>query len=88
MAQGPTQKKVTFSPHALTTLSSRGIEREWAERTLFDPDWTATDPLADRMRMFKAIPERNGRILRVVYAESPSEIRVITVFFDRNAKKP
>lgn len=78
---------IVFTPHCKTALHERGIDERWVEATLMFPDWTASDPRPDRTRAFKAIPERQGRFLRVVYAETPMEIRVITAFFDRDAKK-
>jgi hypothetical protein len=80
--------KLNFTAHALMALSTRQLEREWVERTLAEPDWWASDPQPDRMRAFKAIPERENRTLRVVYTHTGKEIRVITAFFDRDAKRP
>ncbi len=77
-----------YSPHALTMLQERHIERAWVEAALGRPDWIETDPTRDRLRAFKVIPLAGNRILRVVYVETEAEIRVITVFFDRNAKNP
>ena len=82
------QKLLKFTPHALTALGERAIEQQWAEDAVFVPDWVEVDPSPDRRRAFKAIPSAGNRILRVVYAESVAEIRIITVFFDRNAKRP
>jgi hypothetical protein len=79
---------LTFTAHALNMLSERNIERAWVEAALDQPDWTEMDPSPDRHRAFKAVPEARSRILRVVYVDAPEEIRVITAFFDRNAKKP
>jgi hypothetical protein len=79
---------LVFSEHAENMLSERGIERSWVERTLSSPEWTEPDPRPERRRAFSSISEAGGRILRAVYAETGGEIRVITVFFDRNAKRP
>ena len=38
-------------------------------------------------RRFRAIPESGGRILRVACVETNSSIRVISVMFDRNARR-
>jgi hypothetical protein len=37
---------------------------------------------------FRAIPEHANRILRVACLESDREIRTITAFFDRKARRP
>ncbi len=81
-------KSIVLTPHASTALRERGIDERWVEAALARPDWTALDPCPGRTRVFKAIPEREGRVLRVVYTETAAEIRVITAFFDRDAKKP
>jgi hypothetical protein len=65
-------------------LAERGIDREWIERTIREPDEIEPDPSrANVIRAFRSIPERNGRVLRVVYSTSADQIRVITAFFDR-----
>ena len=68
-------------------LLERGIAQEWVEIAVTSPEWTEPDTHAGRSRAFRAIPEAGGKILRVVYSEANGEFRVITVFFDRNAKK-
>jgi len=76
---------ILFSPHALDMLAERSIERVWVERTVREPDVAGADPLRpDRIRAFRAIPERGGRVLRVVYVQAGEDIRIITAFFDRS----
>jgi hypothetical protein len=82
------QKPLKFTPRALTALAERTIEKRWAEDAMLYPDWVEPDSSPERKRAFKAIPLAENRILRVVYAEQDDEIRIITVFFDRDAKKP
>lgn len=56
-----------YSGHASEMLGSRGIEREWVERAILAPDDSEPDPKhADRTRAYKRLPERDGRVLRVV----------------------
>lgn len=70
-------------------IAKRGLQREWVERTVADPDWTDSDPRwPDRRRAFKAIAEFAGRILRVVYWPEGPDIVVLTIFPDRNAVNP
>ena len=78
-----------FTIHAETMLKERDIAREWAERVLASPEWQEPD-LADPAltRAFGAIPEAGGKIPRVVYSEHTGERMVITLFFDRRAKRP
>jgi hypothetical protein len=35
------------------------------------------------IRAFRRIPERDGRVLRVVYVPGDDHVRVITLFLDR-----
>ena len=59
-----------YSDHAKEMLVERGIVSEWVERTILNPDAVENDPKhPDRRRAFKALPERDGRVLRVVYVE-------------------
>ena len=39
-------------------------------------------------RRFCAIPEYGNRVLRVACYETALEIRILTVFFDRDARRP
>jgi hypothetical protein len=78
-----------FTLHAETMLIERAIAREWAERVLAAPEWEVPDPAnPGQTRAFAAIAEAGGKILRIVYTEQAGEKRVITLFFDRRAKKP
>jgi len=82
-------KVVVLSRHARTAAAERGIERDWIERAALSPDWRTNDSTtAGAERRFVSIPEHSGRVLRAACMESDTEIRVITVFFDRKAKRP
>lgn len=82
-------KPLSWSEHAEDSLGERELERDWIEQTARDPDWTAPDRQhPDRKKRFKAIPAYDNRILRVVVVESPTEIRIVTAFFDRKARRP
>jgi hypothetical protein len=55
---------------------------------LNDPVLVVTDPnFPDRVRAYKGIVERGGRILRVVYFEQEKDWRVISAFLDRDAQR-
>jgi hypothetical protein len=59
---------IRYLPHAREAIAKRGLEHEWVERALADPDWTDVDPRwPERRRAFKVIEEFAGRTLRVVY---------------------
>jgi hypothetical protein len=86
MAFKPTRMR--FSAHAANMLYERSIERDWVEAALAEPEWTEPDSHPERRRAFRTVAEAGGKILRVVYTEEGGEYRVVTVFFDRNAKRP
>ncbi|GJE79885.1 DUF4258 domain-containing protein [Methylorubrum thiocyanatum] len=80
--------KIVYGSHALDTLTERGIEREWVARRLAKPDRVEPDPVhPDRMRAFRTLPERDGRVLRVVYVPVPGGARVVTMFLDRGRRR-
>lgn len=79
--------KITFGQHANDALIERRIAKDWVERTLAAPDSLEPDPnKPGRLRAFRAIEERDGRVLRVVYVPGEAP-HVVTVFFDRARTK-
>jgi len=82
-------KPIRYPAHALTAMRERELEASWVERTVHDPDWTQPDPVHPEVdRRFRTVPERDGRVLRVAVVETPEEIRIVTAFLDRGARKP
>ena len=79
--------RVSYSGHAEASLLDRELDREWVERTLRRPEVVEPDPSVGRLRAFRAMPERDGRVLRVVYVRQGDRYRVITVFFDRGRRR-
>jgi hypothetical protein len=70
-------------------MRERALEEEWVYRTLSNPAWVDTDPSDPNLsRAFAAVPERDGRIMRVVYRVQDSRIVVVTAFLDLGARKP
>jgi len=80
-------KEIVLTNHAQHVAGERGISRAWIERAAWEPSWTEPDPTGAERR-FHVIEEHDGRILRIVCVETDTELRVITVFFDRNARSP
>jgi hypothetical protein len=69
-------------------LRERRIAREWVGRALSRPDWTEWDKGNPALRhALCGIVERGDLILRVVYDPSVKPRRVITAFFDREARR-
>lgn len=78
-----------YTSHAADNLVDRGIERSWVERTILTPEATETDPQhRERIRAYRTVPERDGRVLRVVYVRQAAlTYRVITLFLDRGWRR-
>ncbi|MBI4969236.1 MAG: DUF4258 domain-containing protein [Rhodospirillales bacterium] len=80
-------KDLQLSRHAETVMAERGIQREWIERVLRQPEWTEFDPNDPSLRRaYGTITECDDRVLRVVYTANHESPRVITAFFDRNRR--
>jgi len=60
---------ISFTRHAEEMLAERNIERAWVERTIRDPEEVENDERPGAVRAYRAIPERDGRVLRVVYSK-------------------
>lgn len=77
--------RIRWSDHALARMRMREIEAAWVERTIRNPEVIEPDPVQPgRVRVFAAVPERDGRILRVVYEPlDGEEIAVVTALLDR-----
>ena len=75
---------IRYTRHAEEVMAERGISPNWVERTLASPLHDEPDPGDPALRRaFAAVPERDGRLLRVVYGIDPGGLRVITTFLDR-----
>jgi hypothetical protein len=60
----------------------------WIEATIAAPDFVEVDPRhSDRTPSYKAITEQGGRVLRVVHRSEGHDIVIITVHFDRGARR-
>jgi hypothetical protein len=82
-------KPLRFTRHAEDAIVERELDQRWIERAVREPEWSYPDPTrAGVERRFRPIPEYGQRVLRVVCVETEQEIRVLTVFFDRDARKP
>lgn len=78
-----------YSRHAETVATERRLEKLWIERTVRDPEWSEPDPSGEGAeRRYRSVPERDGRYLRVICVENATEIRIISAFLDRGARKP
>lgn len=81
-------KPLLLTQHARDAFEERELLMEWVERTVREPEWTRPDPRRVGVeRRFRSIPEFGNRVLRVVCYETALEIRILTVFFDRTARR-
>jgi len=77
-----------YTAHARGTLRERDLPTEWVEATVLTPDAEEPDSThPDRRRAYRAVPERDGRILRVVYVRERHICRIVTAFLDRGRRK-
>lgn len=78
-----------YTGHALTVLAEREISLDFVQRVASRPEWTEPDPVDPTIeRRFGPIEEHGNRILRVACVETAEEIRILTAFFDRRARRP
>lgn len=79
---------IRYTRHAAEVMREREIPASWIERTLASPVDDGSDPSDPNLRRaYAPIPERDGRMLRVVYAEDGDGLRVITAFLDRGRSR-
>ncbi len=79
--------KLEFTKHAVHVLDERKIPVEWVEQVMADPALRTPDPNDPEVeRFFGRVPERGGRVLRVVVNTRVAPWRVVSVFFDRSMR--
>jgi hypothetical protein len=82
-------KAIKLTAHAEVAAAQRRIDPSWIESAARSPEGIEPDQVTvGGERRFRSISAHGGRVLRVVCVESDTEIRIVTVFFDRKAKKP
>jgi hypothetical protein len=78
--------RLMYAVHARDMLAERQIPEEWVVRVVATPLRTERQPDGTTHFLGK-VPERGGRILRVVMNESTEPPTVVTVFFDRRLRR-
>jgi uncharacterized DUF497 family protein len=82
------EKQLQLTAHARLPMRDRQISIDWVDLTARAPEWTDGDPKDPAVeRRYRAIGQFGGRILRVACVETATTIRVISVMFDRNARR-
>ena len=79
--------EIIFSSHSKQVLVERHIPEEWVWRTLSSPDRKRMSFEDQNLHYTKAIKERGGLILHVVLNPNVQPNRIVTVFFDRRARR-
>ncbi len=78
----------TLTEHARDAMEKRGIAVEWLERTLTTPQWREPDKVDGALEhRLAVIPEFGNRVLRVIVNASADPERVVTMYFDRVARR-
>ncbi len=73
-----------LSAHAARVLAEREIPVAWIERVLSMPERTEPDAVDPMLRhALGRIPERDDRVLRVIYNQAVQPWRIVTAYFDR-----
>ena len=68
-------------------MAERLIPIEWVELAVDEPELRTPDPTDPTVeRFFRAIPERDNRVLRVAANTHVAPWRVVSVFFDRSMR--
>jgi hypothetical protein len=81
------ERKYELTAHAAVVIAERGIDLEWIERTLAQPDRTETDRADPSLtHALRGIAEHDDRVLRVVYNAAVSPPKIVTAYFDRRQK--
>jgi hypothetical protein len=81
-------KPLRYTAHALDAIAEREIDTDWIEAAVRQPDWQTADPGGGGVeRRYRQIPAAGNRILRVVCLETTTGIAILTVFFDRKARR-
>jgi uncharacterized DUF497 family protein len=76
-----------LSQHARTVISERKIPLAWVERVIDDPQRVEPDLQDPELEhRLKAVPEYDGRVLRVIINTETTPVRIVSVYFDRSMR--
>ncbi len=81
------RKSLVLTAHARAVMVEWQLNADWIERTVDNPDWIEKEDNGVERR-FRSIAEAENRVLRVACLDSGEQIRIVTAFFDRKAKRP
>ena len=79
---------IRLTKHARESMATREIALDWITNAVISPDRVEPDPRhPERYRSYKAIASFGGRVLRVAHRREVEDIMIITVHFDRGARR-
>ena len=79
--------RISLTLHAMGVIEERQIALEWIARVVAEPALLLADQTDPSLvHAFGRGPEREGRVLRVVYNPGADYVLVVTAFFDRSMK--
>jgi hypothetical protein len=81
-----TKMEIAYTVHARDMLTERAIPDAWIVRAVESPQRTENHDDGTTHYLSK-VPERSGRVLRVVMNTEASPPIVVTVFFDRRLRR-
>jgi len=77
------QMDFVLTQHATDAVGKRGIKADWLEQAFYAPESCEPDPIdPDLEQRFIRIPERGGRVLRLVVNVAVDPNRIVTVFIE------
>ena len=82
--------QVYVSNHAVQQMEKRQIKQTWIREVLINPIAIESDPKdADLKWAFGKVDCQDGltRVLKVVYNDRVTPLKIVTIHFDRKAKK-
>lgn len=75
-----------LTDHAKKRCQKRKVQEAWIAATLEHPARTENDEEDPTLvHALRAIPEKGFRVLRVIYNESSTPVRIVTAYFDDEA---
>jgi hypothetical protein len=78
-----------LTDHATKRCMRRGINEAWIREALENPATIEQDTHdSDLVHVLWPVPEKEFRILRVIYNETVHPVAVVTAFFDSKGKAP
>ncbi|PSO49452.1 MAG: hypothetical protein BRC33_06875 [Cyanobacteria bacterium SW_9_44_58] len=81
---------IFLSNHAILQIEKRKIQTSWIKEAFINPIKIELDPKDPQLKWtFGQVKGQDGsiRVLKVVYKDSVTLFKVITLHFDRNAKR-